>query len=242
MKYALVTGGSRGIGRAICIQLARDGYRVLINYKNNHLAAQETLRLINQEGGVAELIPFDVTNTEKVNEALHEWEQSHPGEYIDVLVNNAGIVHDNLFLEMSMDEWRSVIDATLSGFYNVTRRVLSEMLVHHHGRIVNMSSIAGVYGNAGQVNYSAAKSALMGVTKSLAIEMASKRITVNAVAPGYISTSMIDKEKSNLIKNRIPMRRLGKSEEVADLVSFLVSEKASYITGQIICIDGGGLR
>ena len=240
MKYALVTGGSRGIGRAICVQLARDGYSVIINYKSNHEAANETKRLIESEGAKAELLPFDVANPEEINAALDTWEKKHENEYIEVLVNNAGVTHDCLFIDMKPADWHRVIDTALNGFYYVTRRVLCAMLMHHNGRIINMSSMAGVYGNQGQVNYSTAKSALIGATKSLAKEVAIKQITVNAIVPGIIDTEINSVETISKAMLHIPKGRVGTADEVANLASFLASEKASYITGQAISVDGGG--
>ena len=239
MKYALVTGGSRGIGRAICIQLARDGYSVIINYKSNHAAAHETLKQIQSEGGQAELLPFDVSQPQAINDALDSWQKAHPDEYIEVLINNAGIVHPNILLDMEPDEWHSVINTALNGFYYVTRFVLPEMVVHHNGKIINMSSLLGVIGTKGNVNHATAKAALIGATKSLAVEVASKRITVNAIAPGAIDTKVMATSTKKEVIQHIPMQRLGEPKEVADLVSFLVSDKAAYITGQVIGINGG---
>lgn len=240
MNYALVTGGSRGIGRAIAIQLAKDGYHVIINYKSNHEAANETLRLIIEAGGEAELLPFDVSQPDAINAAMDKWEATNPDAFIEVLVNNAGIVRDNLMLDMPAEDWHAVVDTNLNGFFYITRRVLENMVYNHRGRIVNMSSISGVQGYKGHVNYSAAKAAIIGVTKALAMEVAPKNVTVNAIAPGEIDTEMQGGFDLKLIAQHIPMRRLGKPEEVADLVSFLVSDKAAYITGQVIGIDGGG--
>lgn len=239
MKYALVTGASRGIGRAIAIQLAKDGYSVIINYRGNLESARQTMAAIRDDGGAAELLPFDVSSRDAVDAALSSWFDAHPGEYVDVLVNNAGIVRDGLFLDMDYEQWREVIDTDLNSFYHVTHRVLKGMLVAHHGRIVNISSLAGQAGFAGQTNYSAAKAGIIGVTRSLAVEVAPKGITVNAVAPGMIATDMTADADMTEIRRSVPMRRMGRPEEVADLVSFLVSDRASYITGQVIGINGG---
>lgn len=241
MKYALITGGSRGIGRAISIQLARDGYAVVINFRNDTESARQTLNTILEEGGTAELLQFDVSKPESVSNALESWTAAHPSEHFDVLVNNAGIVRDVLFLEMEPDQWKDVIDTDLNSFYYVTRHVLKDMLAAHHGRIVNMSSISGQKGFCGNTNYTAAKSAIIGVTRSLATEVASKGITVNAVAPGLIDTAMAAGTDMSKIRQTLPMRRLGKPEEVAYLVSFLVSDKASFISGQTIGINGAAL-
>lgn len=239
MKYALVTGASRGIGRAIAIQLAKDGYSVIINCRDNLESARRTLEAILDDGGAAELLPFDVSSRDAVEAALSSWFDAHPGEYVDVLVNNAGIVRDGLFLDMDYEQWREVIDTDLNSFYHVTRRVLKGMLVAHHGRIVNISSLSGQAGFAGQTNYAAAKAGIIGVTRSLAVEVAPKGITVNAVAPGMIATDMTADADMTEIRRSVPMRRMGRPEEVADLVSFLVSDRASYITGQVIGINGG---
>jgi len=241
MKYALVTGASRGIGRAIAVQLAKDGYCVIVNYKSNHEAAKETLRLIAEVGGRAELLPFDVSDPKEIKESLTAWQAQHVDEYIDVLINNAGLIRDELMLEMSDEDWHTVIDTNLNSFFYITRFLLENMLVHHHGRIINMSSISALQGYRGHVNYATAKAALVGATKSLAVEVATKKITVNAVAPGYIETDMTQHISPEMIRLSVPMRRMGQPEEVADLVSFLVSDKASYITGQVIGINGGML-
>ena len=242
-RYALITGASRGIGRAIAIELAKDGCSILLNYKSNHAAAQEAKRLIEETGGEAELMPFDVSSPEAVNAALDKWFAAHPDDYIDVLVNNAGIVDDEIMLAMEPEQWHRVIDVNLNGFFYVTRRVIEGMVENHHGRIVNISSIAGQVGFAGQTHYAAAKAALVGATRSLAVELAPKRITVNAVTPGTIGTEMAQQgvEKGEQLRIDIPMRRLGKPEEVAYLVSFLCSDRAEYISGQVIGINGAVL-
>lgn len=242
-RYALITGGSRGIGRAIAIELAKDGCAILLNYKSNHTEAEATKQMIEAAGGEAELMPFDVSQPDAINAALDQWFAAHPDDYIDVLVNNAGIVDDEIMLLMEPDQWHRVVDVNLNGFFYCTRRVVEGMVMKHHGRIVNISSISGQIGSTGQVNYSAAKAALIGATRSLATELAPKHITVNAVAPGAILTDMTrqaDEYRADHLKevNAIPMRRLGTPEEVAYLVSFLCSNRADYISGQIIGING----
>jgi 3-oxoacyl-[acyl-carrier protein] reductase len=242
-RYALITGASRGIGRAIAIELAKDGCSILLNYKSNHAAAQEAKRLIEEAGGEAELMSFDVSQPNAINAALDAWFAAHPEDYIDVLVNNAGIVDDEIMLMMEPEQWHRVIDVNLNGFFYCTRRVIEGMVMNHHGRIINISSIAGQLGFAGQAHYAAAKSALIGATRSLAVELASKHITVNAVAPGTIATDMAQQgiEKDEHLRLDIPMRRIGKPEEVAYLVSFLCSNRADYISGQVIGINGAAL-
>lgn len=239
MKYALVTGGGRGIGRAVSIQLARDGFCVIINYKRDAESAGQTLKAILEEGGSAELLPFDVSSPESVDAALKSWYGNHSGEHFDVLVNNAGIVRDCLFLDMEYEQWKEVIDTDLNSFFHVTRRVLEDMLVAHYGRVVNISSIAGQVGFRGQSNYAAAKAGIIGVTRSLAVEMAPKGITVNAVAPSLIDTEMALGADLSGVRSIVPMQRMGKPEEVAYLVSFLVSDRASFISGQVIGVNGG---
>lgn len=242
-RYALVTGASRGIGRAIAMELAKDGCAILLNYKSNHAEAEETKRLIEAAGGEAELMPFDVSQPDAINAALDNWFTTHPDEYIDVLVNNAGIVDDEIMLLMEPEQWHRVVDVNLNGFFYCTRRVIEGMVMNHHGRIINISSINGLKGSHGQVNYSTAKAALIGATRSLAVELAPKHITVNVVAPGAILTDMVRQSAEYVPEhlkdiNSIPMRRLGKPEEVAYLVSFLCSNRADYISGQTIGING----
>jgi len=239
MKYALVTGGSRGIGRAVCLKLAETGYTVLVNYQHNKTAAEETKTLIEQRGGQAELLPFDVANGAATEQALSDWQAAHPCEYVSVLVNNAGIRKDNLMFWMSDAEWQSVVDTNLNGVFYVTRVLVKYMMNKKFGRIVNIVSVSGVNGMAGQTNYSAAKAGITGMTKSLALEVAKKRVTVNCVAPGFIETDMTKDLPQDELKKMVPMQRFGKPEEVAELVGFLASEQASYITGQVIGISGG---
>ncbi|TYB74092.1 3-oxoacyl-ACP reductase FabG [Bizionia saleffrena] len=240
MKYALVTGGSRGIGKAICLQLAKDTeYHILINYKTNKEAALETLNAIEALGGKATLLPFDVTNYAAVKTALNEWKIVNENSVIEVLVNNAGITKDNLFLWLSPNDWSQVINTSVNGFYNVTHNLIQEMLLNKFGRIINMVSVSGLKGTPGQTNYSAAKGAIIAATKALAQEVAKKKITVNAVAPGFIRTDMTSALDEKELKKSIPAHRFGAPEEVAHLVSFLASEKASYITGETISINGG---
>lgn len=239
MKYALITGASRGIGRAIAIKMAQEGYAVVINYLNNHEAAQQTLEQIVAEGGNAELLQFDVAQPEAIEQAVADWQQRHPDDYIDVLVNNAGIRRDNLMVFMQNDEWESVVNTSLNGFFHLTRRLLKDMITHRHGRVINISSVSGLKGMAGQVNYSAAKAALIGATKALAQEVAARKVTVNAVAPGFIESDMTGDLNQDELKKMVPMKRFGKAEEVAALVAFLASDGAAYITGETIAITGG---
>ena len=239
MKYALITGASRGIGRAIAIKMAQEGYAVVINYLNNHEAAQQTLEQIVAEGGNAELLQFDVAQPEAIEQAVADWQQRHPDDYIDVLVNNAGIRRDNLMVFMQNDEWESVVNTSLNGFFHLTRRLLKDMITHRHGRVSNISSVSGLKGMAGQVNYSAAKAALIGATKALAQEVAARKVTVNAVAPGFIESDMTGDLNQDELKKLVPMKRFGKAEEVAALVAFLASDGAAYITGEAIAITGG---
>lgn len=243
-RYALVTGASRGIGRAIAIELAKEGCSILLNYKSNHDAAEEAKRLIEEVGGEAELMPFDVSQPDAINAALDKWFAAHPDDYIDVLVNNAGIVDDEIMLMMEPEQWHRVIDVNLNGFFYCTRRVIEGMVMNHHGRIVNISSIAAQFGFAGQAHYAATKAALIGATRSLSVELAQKHITVNAVAPGAIDTDIKKQEDLRGVHDRtmtIPMRRLGKPEEVAYLVCFLCSDRADYISGQVIGVNGAAL-
>jgi 3-oxoacyl-[acyl-carrier protein] reductase len=236
MKYALVTGGSRGIGRAIAVKLAQEGYQVIVNYTSNQAEAEKTLALMNGQG---ELLRFDVSDNQQVRQALTDWQQRHPEDYIEVVVNNAGIRRDNVMALMPEDDWHRVLDITLSGFYNVTQPLLPAMQMHKFGRIVNMASVSGLKGLPGQTNYSAAKGGIIAATKALAQEVARKGVTVNAVAPGFIKTDMTEGLDEAALKKTIPANRFGTPEEVAELVAFLVSPNAGYITGNVISINGG---
>ena len=235
-KYALITGGSRGIGRAVCVRLAQEGYHVLINYASNETEAQKTLELCNGQG---ELMPFDVSDNTAVRAALNDWMARHDGEYISVVVNNAGIRRDNVLALMPEDDWHRVLDITLSGFYNVTQALLPAMQLRKFGRIVNMASVSGLKGLPGQTNYSAAKGGIIAATKALAQEVARRGVTVNAIAPGFIKTDMTEGLDEAALKKQIPMGRFGLPEEVADAVAFLASPQAGYITGNVISINGG---
>lgn len=240
MKYALVTGGSRGLGRAVCIRLAQMGLPVIINYQSNTAAAEEVMAAIKADGGQAELMKFNVAAKEEVDAALDAWEQAHPDDYIAYLVNNAGIRRDNVMFMMPDEDWHAVLDVTLNGFFYVTRHLLPKMMMRRHGgRIVNMSSLSGLKGLPGQTNYCAAKSALIGATRALAQEAAARNVTVNAVAPGFIETDMTKDLPQEELKQMVPMKRFGKPEEVAALVGFLCSDEAAYISGEVININGG---
>lgn len=239
MKYALITGASRGLGKAVAIRLAKDGFAVIINYQSNKEAAEDTLKQVQELGGNGELLPFDVADPQAIEAALESWQNAHPDDYISVLVNNAGIRKDNLMVFMQDEEWNKVLDTTLNGFFYITRRLLKDMMMHRSGRVINMASLSGIKGLPGQANYSAAKAALIGATKALAQEVAARKVTVNAIAPGFIATDMTKELNEDELKKLIPMGRFGKPEEVASLVSFLASDEASYITGQAISINGG---
>jgi 3-oxoacyl-[acyl-carrier protein] reductase len=237
MKRALVTGGSGGIGAAICRRLAADGYFVYVHANRNVAKAQALVEAIRADGGQAEALAFDVTDSEASRATLEALIADAP---IQVLVNNAGIHDDAVFPGMSATQWNSVLDVSLNGFFNVTQPLTMAMIRSRWGRIINITSIAGITGNRGQVNYSAAKGALHAATKSLALELASRGVTVNAVAPGIIQTDMIEGVfDAKAIESLVPMKRAGRPEEVANVVSFLASEQASYLTGQIISVNGG---
>lgn len=240
MKCVLVTGGSRGIGSAICKKLAVEAnYHILINYHSNKTAAEETLQEIQKLGATGEILGFDVSNFEEVQKTLTQWQETNPEAIVEAIVNNAGITKDGLFMWMTPEDWNGVVNTSLNGFFNVTQFFIQKMLRNKYGRIVNMVSVSGVKGTAGQTNYSAAKGAIVAATKALAQEVAKRNITVNAVAPGFIRTDMTSQLDEKELLKLIPVNRFGEAEEVADLVSFLISKKASYITGEIININGG---
>ena len=239
MKCALITGGSRGIGRAICIKMAAMGYYVLINYKTNIEEANKTLEMIRQSEGEGELLPFDVSKKEQVRQSINTWLDANTEKYIEVLVNNAGIKDDVLMSWMEDEQWNNVISTNLDGFFYITRLVLNGMLLKKYGRIINIVSLSGLKGQPGQTNYSAAKAGVIGATKALAQEIARQGITVNAVAPGLIKTDMTSGLDENELKKIIPARRFGLPEEVADAVGFLASRAASYITAEVLSVNGG---
>lgn len=239
MKFALVTGGSRGIGRACCVKLAELGYNVLINYKGNEEAANETAALVRAHGVVAETLKFDVADKENIKTVITAWQDVNNDAVIEVLVNNAGVREDTLMMSMTDEQWESVLNTSLQGMYHVTKQVLNKMLMNRYGRIINMVSLSGLKGQAGQVNYSAAKAGMIGATKALAQEIAKRNVTVNAIAPGFIKTDMTEELNEGDLKKMIPMQRFGEVQEVADLVGFLASKSAGYITGQVVSINGG---
>lgn len=240
MKTAIVTGGSRGIGRAICMRLAADQkYHILINYQSNKEAALDTLAEVQKLGATGEIISFDVSNHENVVTTLTQWTEANPSAVVEVIINNAGITSDGLFMWMPLEDWNKVLQTSLNGFYNVTQFFMQKMLRNRYGRVINIVSVSGVKGTPGQTNYSAAKAGVIGATKALAQEVAKRNITVNAVAPGFIESDMTAELDQKELVKMIPANRFGKAEEVADLVGFLASDKAGYITGEVININGG---
>ncbi|HRN48344.1 MAG TPA: 3-oxoacyl-ACP reductase FabG [Niabella sp.] len=239
MNWALVTGGSRGIGRAICTKLASMGYNVLINYKGNKEKAEETLQIVKNAGVLGELIPFDVADRQQVQDVLGKWIENNNDKIIEVLVNNAGIKDDVLLMWMKDEQWDNVLSTSLGGFFNVTKIVVNSMLRQRSGRIINVVSLSGLKGLAGQTNYSAAKGGMIAATKALAQEVGKRNITVNAVAPGFIKTDMTAEINESEMKQLIPVNRFGTPEEVAHVVGFLATKDAAYITGQVISVNGG---
>jgi 3-oxoacyl-[acyl-carrier protein] reductase len=236
-KTAIVTGGNRGIGRAISVELARNGYHVVLSYRSGETQAQEALELVRNAGGTGEAVRFDVADPAAAGEAVKAIVKKAPS--IDVLVNNAGVTQDDLFMMMSESKWDLVLDVALKGFYNVTKPVVKKMARQKRGVIVTISSVAGMTGNRGQVNYSAAKAGLIGATRALAQEVGRFGIRVNAVAPGFIETDMTRDLPLDTLKEAIPMGRVGQPEEIARVVRFLCSDDASYITGQVLAVNGG---
>ncbi len=239
MKCALVTGGSRGIGRAICIKMATMGYFVLINYKSNEQEAARTLELVQAASGSGALLPFDVSSKEQVQASLEDWAKKKPDDFIEVLVNNAGIKDDTLMMWMKDEQWDRVLRTNLDSFFYVTRHILQSMLLQRFGRVINIVSVSGLKGVAGQTNYSAAKGGVIAATKALAQEVGRRGITVNAVAPGFIVTDMTQNIPEKDIKSMIPVNRFGLPEEVAYAVGFLASREAAYITGEVLSVNGG---
>lgn len=240
MKSAIVTGASRGIGRAVALKLAEKGYAVAVNYANSSQKAQEVVEEIRSKGGTAIAVKADVSCLDEVKAMVDEVIRQYGN--ISVLVNNAGITRDNLILKMTEEDWDMVINTNLKGAFNCIKCVSRQMIKQKYGKIVNISSVIALMGNAGQANYAASKAGIIGLTKSIAKELASRGINVNAVAPGYIETDMtavLSEDIKNKMLEVIPLQKFGKPEDVANLVAFLVSDEASYITGQIISIDGG---
>jgi 3-oxoacyl-[acyl-carrier protein] reductase len=239
MKSSLVTGGSRGIGRAICIKLAEMGYHVVINYKGNEAAASETLELVKAKGATGELLQFDVADKTAIQKVLGGWVEANTDKILEVLVNNAGIKNDGLMFWMKDEQWDDVIRTSLDGFFYTTRLVVNNMLTKRYGRIINIVSLSGLKGTPGQVNYSAAKAGVIGATKALAQEVGKRNITVNAIAPGFIKTDMTEGLDEGQLKAMVPVNRFGTPEEVAHVVGFLVAKEAAYITGEVISVNGG---
>ena len=239
MKCALVTGGSRGIGRAISIKLSSLGYHILINFRSNLAEAEHTLNAIHLMKGTGELLPFDVSNKQDIIETLGLWMEAHKSDHIETLVNNAGIKDDVLMMWMKDEQWENVMKTNLDSFFYVTRQVLNDMLLKRYGRIINVVSLSGLKGLPGQTNYSAAKGGVIAATKALAQEVGRRGITVNAVAPGFIKTDMTENISEKEMKALIPVNRFGTPEEVAHVVAFLVSPDSGYITGEVISINGG---
>lgn len=239
MKCALVTGGSRGIGRAISVKLATMGYHILVNYKSNTSEAKITLAQITEANGSGELLQFDVSDKEQIKQTLGTWIISNSDKHVEVLINNAGIKDDSLMLWMKDEQWDKVVDTSLNSFFHITRLVLDDMLMQRYGRIINIVSLSGLKGLPGQTNYSAAKAGIIGATKALAQEVGRQNITVNCIAPGFIKTDMTEGLDERELRKLIPANRFGTAEEVAHAACFLASAEAAYITGQVLSVNGG---
>ena len=239
-KIAIVTGASKGIGRAIAVALGTNGAHVIVNYNGSEEAAHETVAMVCENGGTAEAVRFNVADHKETTDAIAEIISRH-GK-IDILVNNAGITKDGLMMKMSEDDFDMVIATNLKGAFTTCKAVSRQMMKQRSGRVINITSVSGVLGNAGQANYASAKAGMIGLTKSMARELASRGVTVNAVAPGFIETDMtnvLSDQVKEAAKGQIPLGHFGKPEDVAELVLFLATEKSKYITGQVICVDGG---
>lgn len=239
MKFALITGGSRGIGRAVCIRLAEAGYNIVFTFKSNLEEALKTAAYIEEKGVKAVMLKFNVGDKSEVESVLSKWMEENPSYIIEILVNNAGSRNDALMIWMEDHQWSEVLNSSLNGFYYVTKTVLMSMLSKKFGRIINVVSLSGLKGMPGQVNYSAAKAGVIGATKALAQEVARRGVTVNAVAPGFIRSDMTKDLNEKELSKMIPMQRFGEVKEVADAIAFLASPAASYITGEVLSINGG---
>ncbi|NLL92639.1 MAG: 3-oxoacyl-[acyl-carrier-protein] reductase [Clostridiales bacterium] len=239
-KIAMVTGASKGIGREIAITLANNGATVIVNYNGSQEKAKETCDLIESAGGTCEMMKFSVADSEEVSTAVKDITAKYGG--INILVNNAGITRDGLVMKMSEEDFDSVIATNLKGTFNTIKAVSRQMMKAREGRIINISSVSGVLGNAGQANYAASKAGVIGLTKSMARELSTRNITVNAIAPGFITTDMTEilpEDIKETVTKQIPLGHFGTPKDIAEMVTFLASGKASYITGQVICVDGG---